>query len=217
MNMNGNTWKFSEAVINFQYMSLRSMFLSSVYGRYVNVILQVQEVLTSPSDGTRTIFSFPHFVRKVSQGKLIQSKPSSQSLGGLGGRKFSECTFLCNYFLIGTENSWCSSPEASYLHFEACPQCAIDHTSNVGMDHSMAIRQEHNNLQEEANGLLYLRFCCNFLQIRSGSLGAQLCSLTTDIFFQAMQNLSFLRNYTWRVTVEIVHNFTTDDHVESQF
>lgn len=27
--------------------------------------------------------------------------------------------------------------------------------------------------------------------------------------------LSFLRNYTWRVTVEIVHDFTTDDHVES--
>ncbi len=188
MNMNGNTWKFSEAVITFQYISLRSMFLSSVYGRYMHVILQVQEVLASPNDGTRTIFSFPHFVRKVSQGKLIQSKPSSYSLGGSGGRQFSESTFLCNYFLIDTENSSCSCPEASYLHFKACPQCAIDHTSNVGMHHSMAIRQEHNNLQEEANGLLYLGFCFNFLQIRSVSLGALLCFLTTDIFFQAMQN-----------------------------
>lgn len=103
------------------YMSLRSMFLSSVYGRYMHVILEVQEVLASPNDGTRTISSFPHFVRKVSQGKLIQSKPSSYSLGGLGGRQFSECTFLCNHFLIGTENSSCSCPDASYLHFKACP------------------------------------------------------------------------------------------------
>ncbi len=108
MNMNGNTWKPSEAAINFQYMSLRSMFLSSVYGRYMHVILHLQEVLAGPNDGTRTNLSFPHFVRKVSQGKLIQSKPSSYSLGGLGGRQFSECTFLCNYFLIGTENSSCS-------------------------------------------------------------------------------------------------------------
>jgi hypothetical protein len=64
----------------------------------------------------------------------------------------------------------------------------FDHTSNVGMHHSMAIPQENNNnFQEEANGLLlYLGFCCNFLQIRSGSLGALLCFLTTEIFFQAM-------------------------------
>jgi hypothetical protein len=87
----------------------------------MHVILQVQEVLASTNDGTRTNFSFPHFVKKVSQGKLIQQKPSSYSLVGLGGQQFFEFTFLCNYFLIGTENSSCSCLEVSYLHFKACP------------------------------------------------------------------------------------------------
>jgi hypothetical protein len=76
MNMNGNTWKLSEAAINLQYISLCNMILSSIYGRYMHVILQVQEVLANTNDGIRTNFSFPHFVRKVSQGKLILKKPS---------------------------------------------------------------------------------------------------------------------------------------------